>query len=160
MKHRIVSCWLQKICVKLQLHKMRLGEVFRPYLKRSLNNLDHWIAEDACKCHHENFSNRKSILSRVTAKKKDKRTACDAMFGLTKETPRYSINVRMRVSELAQTRELKVEEFPVRLFFNLLLFAWWKNIYNLNFKLKSKLWLFHKKFGHNFEISLLFTFWE
>ena len=85
--------------------------------KRSLNNLDHWIAEDACKCHHENFSNRKSILSRVTAKKKDKRTACDAMFGLTKETPRYSINVRMRVSELAQTRVCTVEEFPVRFFF-------------------------------------------
>ena len=93
---------------------MRLDEVFPPYLKRSLNNLDHWIAEDACKCHHENFSNRKSILSRVTAKKKDKRTACDAMFGLTKETPRYSINVRMRVSELAQTRVCTVEKFPVR----------------------------------------------
>ena len=92
---------------------LRINLRFCPHRKRSLNNLDHWIAEDACKCHHENFSNRKSILSRVTAKKKDKRTACDAMFGLTKETPRYSINVRMRVSELAQTRAGMVEKFPL-----------------------------------------------
>ena len=132
---------------------MRFDKMFCPYLTRFLNNLDHWIAEDACKCHHENFSNRKSILSRVTAKKKDKRTACDAMFGLTKETPRYSINVRMRVSELAQTRGRTIEEIPVRFFLNLRLFAWWKNTYNLNFKPKSKLWLFHKT-------TLLFIFWD
>ena len=55
--------------------------------------------------------NRSSVGS--PRKKKDKRTACDAMFGLTKETPRYSINVRMRVSELAQTRAGMVEKFPV-----------------------------------------------